>query len=102
SGGGAGGEGSLLQTYAVDDPTLLGGAGQTYTVSFPAALGDLDPSQYVIAELDCYNQVAETSKADNVSAALTGIFEQSDGTLMVLGSPASITDDNLVLTQDPA
>ena len=34
------------------DPTLLGGGGQTYTVSFPADLSG-DSSPYLVAMLDC-------------------------------------------------
>ena len=90
----------MLQTYEIDDPTLLGGGGQTYTVSFAADLSG-DSSPYLIAMLDCYDQVAETTKADNVSAPLSGIFEQAHGTLVVLGNASSLTDDQIALTQDP-
>ncbi len=38
--------------------------------------------------LDAYNQVAETTKADNVSAPLSGAFQNSDGGLYVTGAIA--------------
>jgi hypothetical protein len=93
---------NLLQTYPITDPTLLGGGGQSYTVTFPAALDSLSSSQYVIAELDSSDAVEETSKADDISAPLSGIFEQSDGTLFVLGNASSLTNENISLTQDLA
>ena len=70
---------TLLQTYDVDDPSLLAGGGQNYTATFPASLDNIDSSQYVVAQLDSTTQVEETSKADNISAPLSGVFEQADG-----------------------
>jgi hypothetical protein len=89
-----------LQSYEVDDPTLLTGGGATHTVTFPASLNNIDSSQYVIAQLDSGDDVQETSRADNISTALSGIFEQSDGTLMILGNSTSLTGNNISLTQD--
>jgi hypothetical protein len=93
---------SLLQTYPITDPTLLGGGGQSYTVTFPASLDSLSSSEYVVAQLDSGDAVEETSKGDNISAPLSGIFEQGDGTLFVLGNASSLTNDNIALTQDLA
>ncbi len=90
----------LLQTYSVDDPTLLTGGGTTHIVTFPASLFRIDSSQYVIAQLDPGDAVQETSKADNISATLSGIFEEADGTLVVLGNATSLTNDGISLTQD--
>jgi hypothetical protein len=92
---------TLLQTYPITDPTLLTGGGQAHTATFPASLDSLSSSQYVIAQLDSGDAVEETSKADNISAPLSGIFEQGDGTLVVLGNASSLTNDNIALTQDP-
>ena len=50
---------TLLQTYDVSDPSLLGGG--TNTVSFAADLSG-DSSPYLVAMLDAYNQVAEPVK----------------------------------------
>jgi hypothetical protein len=91
---------TLMQTDEVDDPTLLAGGGQSHTVTFPASLDAIDSSEYVVAQLDSNDAVEETSKADNISAPLSGIFEQDDGTLLVLGNATSLTGDNIALTQD--
>ena len=89
-----------LQSYEVDDPTLLTGGGASHTVTFSADFDTLASSQYVIAQLDSGDAVEETSKSDNISGTLSGIFEQEDGTLLVLGNATSITGDNVTLTQD--
>ena len=57
-------------------------------------------SPYLVAMLDCYDQVAETSKADNVSAALSGAFQNSDGAVYVLGSDS--VNENMVFSQNPS
>ena len=90
---------NLLQTYDITDPTLLGGGGQTYTVSFAADLSG-DSSLYLIAMLDCYDQVTETTKADNVSAPLSGAFQNSDGAIYVLGSDS--VNEAVTFSQDPS
>jgi hypothetical protein len=92
---------NLLQTYSITDPTLRAGGGQSYTVTFPAAIDGINSSEYVIAQLDSGDAVEETTKGDNTSAPLSGIFEQSDGLLVVLGDASSLTNDNISLTQDP-
>jgi hypothetical protein len=91
---------NLLQMYPITDPNLLGGGGQSYTVTFPAALDSLTSSEYVIAQLDSSDAVEETSKADNISAPLSGIFEQGDGTLVVLGNASFLANNNISLRQD--
>ncbi len=91
---------NLLQSYEVDDPSLLTGGGATHTVTFPASLDELDSCQYVIAELDSSDAVPEASRAGNISSALSGVFEQSDGALLLLGNSSSLTDDEISLTQD--
>ena len=91
---------NLLQSYEVDDPSLLTGGGASHTVTFPASLDELDSCQYVIAELDSSNAVQEASRADNISSALSGIFEQSDGALLVVENSSSLTADSISLTQD--
>ncbi len=90
---------TLLQTYDVSDPSLLGGGGQTYTVSFAADLSG-DSSPYLVAVLDVYNQVAETSKSDNLSAPLSGAFQNSDGGLYVMGSDG--VNQDVAFSQDPS
>jgi hypothetical protein len=91
---------TLLQTYEVDDPTLLAGGGQSYTAAFPASLDDIDSCEYVIAQHDSGDAVEETSKADNISAPLSGVFEQQDGTLVVLGNASTLANESISLTQD--
>ncbi len=99
SGGGAGGEGGLLQTYDITDPTLLGGGGQTYTVSIPPDLNG-DSSPYLVAMLDCYDQVTETTKADNVSSPLSGVFQNGDGAVYVMGSDS--VNETVTFSQNPS
>jgi hypothetical protein len=60
----------LLQTYPLTDPSLL--ANGTYTVTFAGSLGQLDSNCFLVADLDVYNNVRETTKANNVSAPLSG------------------------------
>ena len=70
----------LLQTYPVTDPSLL--ADGTYTVTFAADLGQLDTNCYLWADLDVYNDVRQTTKADNVSSEpLSGVFQTADGSV---------------------
>ncbi len=93
---------NLLQTYEVSDPTLLAGAGATHTVTFPASFYGINSTQYVIALLNANSAIEESTNAGNVSATLSGIFEQSDGTLIVLGNATSLTNETVSLTQDLA
>ena len=78
---------------------LLAGGGQTYTVSFAADLSG-DSSPYLIAMLDCNDEVAETNKDDNLSAALAGAFQNSDGGLYVLASDG--VNQTVTFSQDPS
>ena len=91
----------LLQTYPVTDPSLL--ADGTYTVTFAAGFGQLDTNCFLVADLDVYNQVRETSKADNVSAApLSGVFQADDGNVYAFTARGASGAHNTVLvSQDP-
>jgi hypothetical protein len=92
----------LLQTDPVSDPSLLAGGGQTYTVTFVGGLGQLDSNCYLVASLDVYNNVRETTKADNVSAPLSGAFQTDDGSVYAYAPVTAAGDTNTVLiSQDP-
>jgi hypothetical protein len=91
----------LLQTYPITDPSLL--ADGTYTVTFAADLGQLDTNCFLVADLDVYNNVRETSKADNVSAPLCGVFQTGDGSVYAFTAAAAAGATNMVgVSQDPA
>jgi hypothetical protein len=80
----------LLQTYPVTDPSLL--AAGTYTVTFAGDPGQLDSNCFLVADLDVYNNVRETTKADKVSAPLSGVFQTGDDTVYAFtaaGAPNS-------------
>ena len=62
---------SLLQSYEIDDPTLLTGGGQSHTASFTPDLSGVGSNPCLIAVLDCNDEVRETTKADNRSAAIS-------------------------------
>jgi Ca2+-binding RTX toxin-like protein len=85
---------TLLQTFDVDDSNLLTGstAGITHTATFPADLGDLDANGFVVAKLDAYDEVYETTKSDNVSTPLLGAFQtpQGDGNVYVYSTATNI------------
>ncbi len=86
----------LLQTYPVSDPSLLAvgseGQAETYTVTFAAYLGQLDANCYLLADLDVYNSVRETSKTDNVSTLpLCGVFQTGDGSVYAF-APVTAAD----------
>ncbi len=90
----------LLQTYAVTDPTLLAGGDQTYTVTFAGDPGQLDTNCFLVADLDVYNNVRETSKADNVSAPLSGVFQTGDGTVYAYSPAGDPSVSNTVLVSE--
>ena len=72
----------------------------THTLEYADGLSGC--AQYYIAKLDCYNEVVETSRNDNISAPLTGMFKQADGTVFVLGSATWIANDSVTVTQTPS
>ena len=91
---------TLLQTYEVDDPTMLTGGGAVHTVSFAPDLSNAGSSQYLFAMLDCNQETYEMSRADNRSAALSGIFQNGDGGLVVLRGGS--VNEGITITQDPS
>ena len=50
--------------------------------------------------MDINNAVYEQSRADNISAPFSGMFEQDDGSVYVVGNATSITGDQMSVTQD--
>jgi hypothetical protein len=91
----------LLQTYPVTDPSLLA-AGGPYTVTFAGDLGNLDTNCFLVADLDVYNDVRETTKADNVSAPLSGVFQTSDGTVYAFSAAGgAVAANGVLVSQDP-
>jgi Ca2+-binding RTX toxin-like protein len=83
---------TLVGTIDVGDSDDLTGGGVTHTLEYTGDLGALNGSQnYFIAQLDCYDQVTETSKSDNTSAPLSGAYQNSDGSVDVLGTGTSGT-----------
>ncbi len=92
----------LLQTYPVSDPSLLAvgsqGQAETYTVTFAAYLGELDANCYLLADLDVYNNVRQTSKSDNASTLpLSGVFQTGDGNVYAFAPVAEADAVNEVL-----
>ena len=81
--------GSLLQTFDLSDPSDLAGGGATHTATFDASVGDLTTgASHLVAGLDAYNAVQETSRAGNVAglsitSPLSGTFQQDDGSVYV-------------------
>ena len=83
------------------DPSLL--ADGTYTVTFAADLGQLDTNCFLVADLDVYNDVRETSKANNVSGPLSGVFQTDDGNVYAFKPPAGSPSvgKTVLVSQDP-
>ena len=84
------------------DRSLVAGRAATYTVTFAADPGSLDTNCYLVADLDVYNDVRQTTKADNVSAPLSGVFQTGDGNVYAftpVAEPASAT--RWIVSQDP-
>ena len=81
--------GSLLQTFDLSDPSDLAGGGATHTATFDASVGALTTgASHLVAGLDAYNAVQETSRAGNVAglsitSPLGGTFQQDDGSVYV-------------------
>ncbi len=76
--------GNMVQSVDVSDPGLL--AVGSHTVTFAVQSGALSGGGYYVADLDVYDEIAETSKADNESAPLAGVFQASDGSVYVFAS----------------
>ncbi len=74
--------------------------GQTYTVTFAGDPGQLDANCFLVADLDVYNNVRETSKADNVSAPLSGVFQTGDGTVYAFSPAGDPSVSNTVLVSE--
>jgi len=91
---------TLLQAIEVDDPALLTGDGATHAATVDAALGELTEPDYLLARLDIYNEVYQQNRADDISTPFSGLFEQYDGAVYVLGSATYITDDHITITQN--
>ena len=97
---------NVLQEYQVADPSMLT-PGQ-HTALIDAALSGLTEDDYLVAKLDVNNQIYQTSQSSCVSLPATlppgGMFQQSDGSLYVLGVPDSGNnniDDSVGVAQDP-
>ena len=74
----------------MSDPADLTGGGTEHTLTYDGSLNGFNGSQpYYVANFDAYDQVSETTKADNVSAPLSGVFQTSDGSLYVLAGQTS-------------
>ena len=67
----------------------------THTLWYIGSLNGLDCGQYYIAKLDCYNELVPTRRNDLVSAPLTGVFRDSDGSLYVI-----LNNGNVRISQD--
>jgi hypothetical protein len=82
--------GNLVGTIDVSGENDLAGnndlAVGSHTLEYLGDLGGLDAGQYYIAKLDAYDEVYETTKSDNLSAPLIGVFEDADGSLDVLAA----------------
>ncbi len=89
---------NLLQTIDVTDSSQLSPG--TYTAAVDAALAQMTEADYLLAKLDIYNEANQQNLANDTSAPWSGMFEQDDGTLYVLGSATNIVNDDVTLTQD--
>jgi hypothetical protein len=82
--------GTLLTTYHVDDPAYLL-PGPPRTVQVPANFEDAPLDYYLLAKLDCYDDVAEvvegdtTEEGNNVAKFEGGVFLGADRTTKVVG-----------------
>ena len=94
---------NLVGTIDVSDSSDLVGSsgGDQYTLTYDGDLNGLDGGQYYLARLDAYDQVAETIKTDNLSAPLTGLFQDSDGSVYAL-TGANTAGHAVAFSQDPA
>jgi len=92
----------LLQTIDVTDSLQLTGStnGDTHVAAIDAALGELTGADYLIAKLDAYGEVYEYSEADNISAPLTGVFQDGGGYLYVLTDPTDTTAKTVEISQN--
>ncbi len=93
--------GELIGTIDVSDPADLSGGGATHTLEYGGTLNGLDNGEYYLAQLDCYDQVQQTTRAGDTSGPLTGIFETSDGSLYAL-TGLDGGSHTLVFSQDGA
>ncbi len=94
---------NLAGTIDVSDPADLTGAaapGTTHTLEYSGDLNGLDGGRYYIAKLDCYNEVVETTKHDNISAAVSGAFQSSGGSLYVLSGPNDSSGHTINISQN--
>jgi hypothetical protein len=82
--------GNMVQSVDVSAPALL--AVGTHTVTFAVQSGALSAGGYYVADLDVYDEVAETSRAGNESAPLAGVFQAGDGSVYVF-TPSGGTND---------
>ena len=92
---------NLVGTINVSDSSdLTGGGGAVHTLTYDGDLNGLDGGQYYLARLDAYDEVAETTKTDNLSAPLTGLFQDSDGSVYALTGLDS-SGHNVAFVQNP-
>ena len=73
--------GALVGTIDVSDPADLTGGGTTHTVIYQDGL---DGGQYYLAKLDCDGQIEQIAGGASLSAPLTGVYQDSDGSLYTL------------------
>ncbi len=88
----------LVQSVPTDSADL--GPGK-YTVPLGITLANLDSSGYFIAVLDPDDAVEETTKADNISAPITGSYQDDSGGVHVF-TPSGSQADSVTATQDPS
>ena len=91
---------TLLQTVEVDDPSLLTGSGAVHTATFEADLSQLTETDYVLAKLDINNEVYQQNRADDTSTPFSGIFQQGDGSVYVVGNATFLVNDQIAITQN--
>ena len=80
---------SLVGTINVTGDNGIAGDGLshgTHTLFYTGGLNGLDGGQYYIAKLDCYNEVAAISRINLITSPLSGIFQDTDGSLYILAS----------------
>ena len=99
--------GSLLQTFDLNDPSDLAGGGATHTATFDASVGALTTgTSHLVAGLDAYNAVQETSRAGNfaglsITSPLGGTFQDDDGNVYVF-TTNDTSAKSVTISEDPS
>ena len=93
---------TLLQTYEVSDPALLGGGGQTYTATFAADLSGFASSLYLIAKLMPTMKFTRRPRRTMFRPLSAACSSRATERSTCWGTSAYLVDDHVTITQDAA